>query len=173
MYCDFLCDHTAHVENTTWLVVSYARDVVGCASEGPMQEFVLSLHASPSSSGLLLQAVVNTCRRGDPPSYLRNVLRTLEHAHPHQTGKLLVFLASRFLSSPLAALARQANSLACSKVEAALGAGQSDSLPQMILESELSEVLDLLRSGRVYRRYSRLVSLLNRCVHFSCFNHTL
>ncbi len=87
----------------------------------------------------------------------------MEHSHPHQSGRLLLFLARRYLLSPFAALARQANSVACSRVESVLrSAGRPDALREMILDSELSELMDLLRNKRVFRRYGRLVSLLNR-----------
>jgi hypothetical protein len=60
LYCDFLCDnHASNIEATTWLVINHASDVVaatGAAAENPVQEFVMALHRSPASSGLLFQA---------------------------------------------------------------------------------------------------------------------
>lgn len=65
MYCDFLCDHTTDVENTTWLVVNYVGDVVRNFHESPVQDFVMSMHSSTSSSGLLIQAVVTDCEKSE------------------------------------------------------------------------------------------------------------
>ena len=83
LYCDFLCDHTSHVEGTTWLVMSHAHDVVrGFAAESPVQDFVMSMHSSSSSSSLLLQAVVTSCgeegrraRGGAPVIFLKQALQ--------------------------------------------------------------------------------------------------
>ncbi len=99
--------------------------------------------------------------------------QVVEHCHPHQSGHLLLFLARRYLLSPFAALARQANAAACARVESVFRSagtvqGRTEASPSspsprdMITENELAELMDLLRSGRVSRRYGRLVSLLNR-----------
>ena len=165
MYCDFLCDHTG-------LVVNYVQEVVLNFPESPVQDFVMSMHSSPSSSSLLLQAIVSRCdrlRQGassssspSPVVFLLQALRAVEHSHPHQSGQLLLFLTRSYLLSPFTALARESNAVACSRVESVLRANDSDTLKQMIEKEELSDILDLLRSTRIFKRYSRLVSLLNR-----------
>ncbi len=86
LYCDFLCDHTSNVEGTTWLVVNHVREVVRNATESPVQDFVMSMHGSASSSSLLLQAVVTCCgqrsrmgeREGSHVVFLRQALQVRE-----------------------------------------------------------------------------------------------
>ncbi len=125
LYCDFLCDsHSTHVEATTWLVVNHVRAVVaGCVDESPVQDFVMALHRSPASSGLLFQAVASKCDAlsNADVGFLSDALRAVENAHPSHGGKLLLFLVRRFLkASPILSLARTADAIACARVEAAI-----------------------------------------------------
>ncbi len=168
LFCDFLCDHTANVESTTWLVVNFVSDIVASLRDIPVQDFVRSMHSSQSSSGLLLQAVASYCERHQRQrsrctvAFLRQTLDAVEHTHPHHNGKLLLFLTKHFLLSPHASLARSANQLACNRVESILRGSATENLKTEVSGSELAELLELLRDGQVAHRYAILVSLLNR-----------
>ncbi len=58
LICDYLCEHITLVEHTTWLMVNYVHSIVASIKESPVQDFIISIHKSSSSSGLLLQAII-------------------------------------------------------------------------------------------------------------------
>ena len=60
LFCDNLCENTSNVECTTWIVVNYVRNIVRSFQESPVQDFVMALQSSASSSGLFLQAIGNS-----------------------------------------------------------------------------------------------------------------
>lgn len=57
LYCDFLCDHTSNVDHTAWLVVNNVHLLMENHKESPVQDFIMSMHRSQSSSGLLLEVL--------------------------------------------------------------------------------------------------------------------
>ena len=178
LYCDFLCDgHSAHVESTTWLVRNRIAEIVACFGRGenPVREFVGAMHRSASSSGLLFQAVASKCDSAANGSValLRDSLRVLSNTHPAHDGKLVLFLVRRFLAPPprpaaampMMALARMADVTACKKVEAALKeCAVASGAAHNMQESDVAEILELLRSKVSARRYVRLATLLDKLV---------
>ena len=176
LYCDFLCDgHSAHVESTTWLVRNRIDEIVACFGRGenPVREFVCAMHRSAASSGLLFQAVASKCDSAPNGSVvlLRDSLRVLSNANAAHDGKLVLFLVRRFLAPPppaampVMALAKIADATACKKVEAAVKeCAVSSDVAQNMQESDVAEILELLRSRASARRYVRLATLLDKLV---------
>ena len=58
LICDSLCENIGNVEYTTWVIVNYTQNLVNSINESPVQDFVMSVHRTSSSSGLLLQGTV-------------------------------------------------------------------------------------------------------------------
>ena len=54
---DLLCENIGNVEYTTWVIVNYTQNLVNSINESPVQDFVMSVHRTASSSGLLLQGM--------------------------------------------------------------------------------------------------------------------
>ena len=57
LLCDLLCENIGNVEYTTWVIVNYTQNLVNSINESPVQDFVMSVHRTSSSSGLLLQGM--------------------------------------------------------------------------------------------------------------------
>ena len=57
---DLLCENIGNVEYTTWVIVNYTQNLVNSINESPVQDFVMSVHRTASSSGLLLQGMFSS-----------------------------------------------------------------------------------------------------------------
>ena len=164
LLCDHLCDNiSSAVDNITWLVMNYVQDIVCNIRENPVQDFVMSVHASASVSGLLLQAVITkisglSANQTDV-TFLKDSLTCIENVHPSHNGKLIMFLIRKYLISPHLSLTRQANSLICGRIEALLNAGNAIS---QLSKDEVAEIIETLRRKKLVKRFGRLVTLVNK-----------
>lgn len=93
--------------------------------------------------------------------FLRECLNAVENVHVQHLGKLLLFLVKKFILSHFVGLTRIASRIACHRLESVIKDRPQD-LDQIILSTDLSELLDLLRAPRLARRFARLVTLLNK-----------
>ena len=164
LLCDSLCENISNVESTTWLIVNYTQHIVMSINESPVQEFVMSVHRSASSSGLLLQAVITRVGvLGDNANaaFLKDALSVIENVHKQFAGKLVSFLVNRYLIGPHLSLTRQANFIACTRVEAMINTRKEDVL-KLFTNTELATILETLKLHKLTKRFGRLSTLLNR-----------
>ena len=172
LFCDKLCDSmnknatSSDVEHITWLVVNYIEQIVENIRENPVQDFVMSIHAtSAPTSGLLLQAIRSKLS-SLPHSlvnvrFLRNVLATVDGVHISQSGKLLDFLVKVFLLSPHLSLTFHANAIICSRLELLLTMTQEEAAIHLTID-EVAAVMELLHRKKLTKRFGKTVKLLNR-----------
>ena len=164
LLCDYLCENTNNVEYTTWVIVNYTQNLLSSVNESPVQDFVMSVHRSPSSSGLLLQAVmtrVSTIGSTAQVAFLKDALNVVENVHKQFAGKLVTFLVNKYLVSPHLSLTKQANFIACTRVEAMINSDKSDVM-SLFTDHELSRLLETLKSKKLTKKFGRLSTLLNR-----------
>ena len=164
LLCDYLCENTNNVEYTTWVIVNYTQNLLSSVNESPVQDFVMSVHRSPSSSGLLLQAVmtrVSTIGSNAQVAFLKDALNVVENVHKQFAGKLVHFLVHKYLVSPHLSLTKQANFIACTRVEAMINSDRADVM-NLFTDQELSRLLETLKSKKLTKRFGRLSTLLNR-----------
>ena len=164
LLCDYLCENTNNVEYTTWVIVNYTQNLLSSVNESPVQDFVMSVHRSPSSSGLLLQAVmtrVSTIGSTAQVAFLKDALNVVENVHKQFAGKLVHFLVHKYLVSPHLSLTKQANFIACTRVEAMINSDKADVM-NLFSPQELSRLLETLKSKKLTKRFGRLSTLLNR-----------
>ena len=72
------------MEYTTWVIVNYTQSLINSINESPVQDFVMSVHRTASSSGLLLQAVITRVSSVSDLyniSFLKDVLTVIENVH--------------------------------------------------------------------------------------------
>ena len=84
LLCDYLCENIGNVEYTTWVIVNYTQSLINSINESPVQDFVMSVHRTASSSGLLLQAVITRVSSVSDLyniSFLKDVLTVIENVH--------------------------------------------------------------------------------------------
>jgi huntingtin len=164
LLCDYLCENLSNADQTTWLVVNYVQNLVASIKESPVQDFVMSVHRSSSSSGLLLQAVISRLSSvGDcaKVTFLKDALTVVENVHPAHAGKLVSFLVHKYMVSPHLSLTRQANFIACARVEAMINSTKEEATV-LISTEELASILEVLKKNRLTKRFGRLSTLLNR-----------
>ena len=165
LLCDSLCENISNaVESTTWLIVNYTQCIVTSINESPVQEFVMSVHRSASSSGLLLQAVITRVGIiGDnaEAAFLKDALAVVENVHKQFAGKLVNFLVNKYLLGSHLSLTRHANFIACTRVEAMINTRKEDVL-KLFGKDELASIMENLRLHKLTKRFGRLATLLNR-----------
>ena len=164
LLCDYLCENISNVEYTTWVIVNYTQSLINSINESPVQDFVMSIHRTASSSGLLLQAVITRVSKISDLaqiSFLKDALTVVENVHKSFAGKLVNFLVHKFLIGPHLSLTRQANFIACTRVEAMLNTDKNDVLT-LFKSEELANILETLKSKKLTKRFGRLFTLLNR-----------
>ena len=164
LYCDILCNNLANVECTTWLVVNYVKSIVKCMGESPVQDFVMALHRSSSSSGLLLQAIMSRCQSERNMTTLIRTLDTVENTHPAQNGKLFLYLVKNFILSPWVSLAKFAEQVIRKRVDQLLTETRG-SIQEQLSHEEMSEILELMRTKQDVKQYYGLVKVLNELSH--------
>lgn len=165
LLCDHLCENISNVEHTTWLIVNFTQSLVCSINESPVQEFVVSVHRTASSSGLLLQAVITrvaTIGDNAKVAFLKDALAVVENVHKSLAGKLVNFLVNKYLLGPHLSLTKQANFIACTRVEAMLNSAKEDVFQLFTSAEELASILESLKSHKLTKRFGRLSTLLNR-----------
>ena len=164
LLCDFLCENISNVEYTTWVIVNYTQNLVHSINESPVQDFVMSVHRSSSSSGLLLQAVISrlsTIGHSAKVAFLKDALNVIENVHKSFAGKLVHCLVHKYLVGPHLSLTRQANFIACTRVEAMINTDKMEVL-NLFKSEELAGILETLKKHKLTKRFGRLFTLLNR-----------
>ena len=172
LFCDKLCDSmnktatSSDVEHITWLVVNYIEQIVENIRENPVQDFVMSIHAtSAPTSGLILQAIrsklSDSLQHVMSTRFLRNVLATVDGVHISQSGKLLDFLVKVFLLSPHLSLTFHANAIICNRLELLLTMSQEEAVIHLTID-EVAAVMELLHRKKLAKRFGKTVKLLNR-----------
>ncbi|XP_049777630.1 huntingtin [Schistocerca cancellata] len=165
LYCDFVCENLSDAEQLTWLLVNHMEHVIQLSTEPPVQELIAAVHRHSTASGLLVHAVGSRCQDMQQPSQVSRLLHCLEGVHPSQSGPLLQLLATKLLSLPQLALARQAASLAARRAEVLLALGREQAQAQLAAE----ELQALLAELQHHRRHSGLISVLNKLAS-ECYN---
>ena len=172
LFCDKLCDSmnktatSSDVEHITWLVVNYIEQIVENIRENPVQDFVMSIHAtSAPTSGLLLQAIrsklSNSSHTVVNTRFLRNVLATVDGVHISQSGKLLDFLVQVFLLSPHLSMTFHANAIICSRLELLLTMTPEEAIMHLSID-EVAAVMELLHRKKLTKRFGKMIKLLNK-----------
>ena len=147
----------------------------------------MSVHRSASSSGLLLQAVMTRVGKMSDnvnAAFLKDALAVIENVHKQFAGKLVSFLVNKYLIGPHLSLTRyksyilnptfdeifshffilnfrQANFIACTRVEAMINTSKDDVL-KLFTNEELASILETLKLHKLTKRFGRLSTLLNR-----------
>ena len=173
MFCDQLCDNmnktattSSDVEHITWLVVNYIEHIVENIRENPVQDFVMSIHAtSAPTSGLLLQAIrsklSSTFNCPANTRFLRNILATIDGVHVSHSGKLIDFLVHTYLVSPHLSLTFHANSIACGRLELLLKMDTKDAISHLSRD-EVAAIMEVIHSRRLIKRFGKMTKLLNK-----------
>ena len=172
LFCDQLCDNmnkkatSSDVEHITWLVVTYIEHIVENIRENPVQDFVMSIHAtSAPTSGLLLQAVKS--KLSSIPSsalntrFLRNVLYTIDGVHLSHSGKLIDFLLHTFLVSPHLSLTFHANTIVCGRLEILLKMTTTESANHFSMD-EVATIMEAIHRKKLTKRFGKMTKLLNK-----------
>ena len=172
MFCDQLCDNmnktttSSDVEHITWLVVNYIEHIVENIRENPVQDFVMSIHAtSAPTSGLLLQAIRSNLSSSlssvANTRFLRNVLATIDGVHISHSGKLIDFLVHAFLISPHLSLTFNANSIVCGRLELLLKMSTEEAIVHCSRD-EVAAVMEIIHRKRLIKRFGKMTKLLNK-----------
>ena len=93
--------------------------------------------------------------------FLKDALTVVENVHRQFAGKLVNFLVQKFLVGPHLSLTRQANFIACTRVEAMLNSDRNEVLA-LFKSEELAEILERLKKHKLTKRFGRIFTLLNR-----------
>ena len=172
LFCDQLCDNmnkkatSSDVEHTTWLVVTYIEHIVENIRETPVQDFVMSIHAtSAPTSGLLLQAIKSKLSSIPSSSlntrFLRNVLYTIDGVHLSHSGKLIDFLLHSFLVSPHLSLTFHANTIVCGRLDILLKMTTTESANHFSID-EVATIMEAIHRKKLTKRFGKMTKLLNK-----------
>ncbi|XP_052497673.1 huntingtin [Budorcas taxicolor] len=161
LFCDYVCQNLHDSEHLTWLIVNHIQDLISLSHEPPVQDFISAVHRNSAASGLFIQAIQSRCENLSTPTMLKRTLQCLEGIHLSQSGAVLTLYVDKLLCTPLRALARVVETLACRRVEMLLAANLQSSTAQLPAE-ELIRIQEHLQSSGSAQRHQRLYSLLDR-----------
>ncbi|XP_040093581.1 huntingtin [Oryx dammah] len=161
LFCDYVCQNLHDSEHLTWLIVNHIQDLISLSHEPPVQDFISAVHRNSAASGLFIQAIQSRCENLSTPTMLKRTLQCLEGIHLSQSGAVLTLYVDKLLCTPLRALARVVETLACRRVEMLLAANLQSSTAQLPAE-ELIRTQEHLQGSGLAQRHQRLYSLLDR-----------
>ena len=156
-----LVENTGDGELLAWLLSTQIREIVMCADEPQVKEFITVVHRQSAASGVLLEAISARLESMRSSACHAAILDCLTNIHRTHTGRVLQLLVRQFLQSPVLVLGRRAASLACRRIEMLLS--ETDTVVQeQLSQSELAGLLETFTRKSVARRHTKLVTLFNR-----------
>ncbi|XP_046737508.1 huntingtin isoform X1 [Diprion similis] len=162
LFCDYVCENINDAEPLTWLLVNHIEETISLAREPPVKELLAAaVHRNPAASGLLVQAIAARCLDLSKPSFVKRLLQCLEGTHQSQSGALILAMVPRLLTSKYLALCRLAAKIASRRAEILLTLSTED-IKTQLPRDDFMEMMNILLSTRLAKKYGGLVSLLNK-----------
>ena len=156
-----LVENTGDGELLAWLLSTQIREIVMCADEPQVKEFITVVHRQSAASGVLLEAISARLESMRSSACHAAILDCLTNIHRSHTGRVLQLLVRQFLQSPVLVLGKRAAALACRRVEMLLS--ETDTVVQeQLSHSDLAGLMENFTRKSVARRHTKLVTLFNR-----------